>query len=387
MAKVYKKTFVEDSVYDLAKKRTAHIFDRFDKVVVSFSGGKDSTVCLNLAYEEAQRRGLDLDVMFWDEEAVQPETIDYVRRVANKPGINMKWLCLPVKHRNACSRKSPWWNPWHPDEESIWCRPLPPEALTEKDYPTWKRFYTIPTSNDLIYGPEHGSVGMIVGIRTDESISRYRGVATQLRDDNYIASAKSLPTGSDSNTVGSSQHIMTCKPIYDWSAEDVWIGIHSQGWDYNIAYNTMWKAGIGASAQRVAPPYGEEPLIGLWMYAVCWPELWEKMIHRVPGAGTAARYAKTELYGFGGHARKPEKMSWKEYVRHQLMKFNPNDRKKVAHRIRQLIDDHNNKTNFALLHETEPNEKTGMSWKFVAQVATRGDFKGRKVANTMAART
>jgi predicted phosphoadenosine phosphosulfate sulfurtransferase len=46
--KILKKQVVEDvNVYDAALERFRYLFDNFDKVVVSFSGGKDSTVCLN----------------------------------------------------------------------------------------------------------------------------------------------------------------------------------------------------------------------------------------------------------------------------------------------------------------------------------------------------
>ena len=72
------------------------------------------------------------------------------------------------------------------------------------------------------------------------------------------------------------------------------------GWDHNAAYDVMEYAGISHNDQRCAPPYGEEPMRGLWTFAVCFPEIWDKMSRRVPGAATAARYSTTELYAFGG---------------------------------------------------------------------------------------
>ena len=229
---------------------------------------------------------------------------------------------------------------------------------------------------------------MIVGIRTDESFNRYRGVAAQLRDDNWISEASAVPHSKDQQSVGKSHYINLCKPIYDWGGEDVWIGIHGQGWDYNIAYDIMYKTGAGGPKMgvlRVAPPYGEEPLLALWLYAVCWPDLWAKMIMRVPGAATAGRYARTELYGYG-FSKPPEGMHYREYIKHQLMRFNPEDRKKIAYRIRKLIDNHNRKTNFTPLTDEEAHPLTGMSWRFMAQIATRGDFKGRKVDDTAVTR-
>jgi len=66
MGRILKKETVEGvNVYDAAIKRFEYLFDNFDKVVVSFSGGKDSTVCLNLALEVAKKKNkLPLDVYF-----------------------------------------------------------------------------------------------------------------------------------------------------------------------------------------------------------------------------------------------------------------------------------------------------------------------------------
>ncbi len=49
---------------------------------VAGRGEKDSTVALNLALQVATERGrLPLDTCFVDEEAITPETVEYVERV------------------------------------------------------------------------------------------------------------------------------------------------------------------------------------------------------------------------------------------------------------------------------------------------------------------
>lgn len=45
------------NVLDAARARMAMVFDRFERVEVSVSGGKDSTVLLHLAQQEGLRRG------------------------------------------------------------------------------------------------------------------------------------------------------------------------------------------------------------------------------------------------------------------------------------------------------------------------------------------
>ena len=135
MGKILKKEEVDKSVLDLAYERINNAYDQFDTIVVSFSGGKDSTACLNLTLDVAKKRKrLPLEVIFFDEEAIPYETEDYCRRVSKDPNINFKWLCVPVVHRNACSRAEPYWFPWAPEAKDLWVRPLPPEAITKVDY-------------------------------------------------------------------------------------------------------------------------------------------------------------------------------------------------------------------------------------------------------------
>ena len=133
MAKTRQKQHIESDVWTETIKRINYIYDSFDKVQVSFSGGKDSTAVLNATLEVARERGkLPLEVLFFDEEAIHPPTIEYVERVRQSPEINMKWYCLEIKHRNACSNEEPWWYNWEKGKEDKWVRPLPESIVTGK---------------------------------------------------------------------------------------------------------------------------------------------------------------------------------------------------------------------------------------------------------------
>jgi predicted phosphoadenosine phosphosulfate sulfurtransferase len=366
---VLSKKMVDEDVLALGRQRVAHIFDKFDHVAVSFSGGKDSTVCLQLALEEAQKRGrLPLDVVFWDEEALPPECIEYMHRVAVMPGVALRWLCLPVKHRNACSRRSPFWNPWAPEDRDKWCYPLPPQAITE--LPGFAR-QTIPESNHLLYDESLGSVGCIVGLRAQESIRRYRAVAHRTHD-NYISQDQLA------------KHVFLCKPIYDWQTADVWTAPRQLGWDYNRCYDTMAKAGIPRHAQRCCPPFGEEPLRGLWMYSQCWPDLWAKMSVRVPGSATAARYCRSPIYGFGEvlDVCLPEGVSWQEAIGQALKRWRPEEAKDIAERLQAYIRHHAKMTTDPLTER--PHPKSGVGWGALLNTAVRGDLKLRRTHMFMA---
>lgn len=51
------KRYLEKTVYDATKERIKRTFDEFDNVLVAFSGGKDSGVMLNMAYDYAKETG------------------------------------------------------------------------------------------------------------------------------------------------------------------------------------------------------------------------------------------------------------------------------------------------------------------------------------------
>lgn len=383
---------IDRPVIDVSRERMALVFDRFDHVVVSFSGGKDSTVCLNLALEEHRRRngapddpgswtGQKLHVLFYDEEAIPYQTEEYVRRVAEIPDVDLTWLCLPVRHLNACSPAHPWWYCWDPDQPEKWCRPLPPEAVTE-----WPGFPVhpadarpqIPDATGLFFDPAtYGTVGFVMGIRAQESMTRLRAV-TRRKEENWIV---------EHGGTFARGNVFKCYPVYDWQTPDVWTAPARFGWDYNEAYDVQELIGIHGSGQRIAPPFGAEPMQMLHMYAKGFPELWDKMVDRVPGAATAARYSRTELYAFKGRPAPREGETWQDLIRRLLLRHEPTIRAEVAQRLQGEISWHANK-----IHElgwklsdnpilpTAPHPVTGMSWEWVAMIAMRGDVKKRKTA-------
>lgn len=360
----YPKQAVEHNVLDASLQRLRLCFDRYDKVAVAFSGGKDSTVCLQLALQVAAERGrLPLDCYFWDEECIPPETIEYVERIASLPTIRMKWLCMPVLHRNACSRTSPWWHPWADEDRPKWVRPLPPRAITSL-YGFTRR--ACGQLHGVVYPPDHGRVCLVTGIRTEESLHRLRAITTNKQ-------------GPEAFFAGDeSKWITKAFVIYDWSTPDVWLAPQVFGWDYNRTYDLMSAAGVSLAQQRVAPPWGEDPSQRLWMFKTIWPELWAKMCYRVPGAATCARYSRTELYGFGALSDPADGLSWQDQVHNSLLRFEGTARQHAAQAVHMLMSRHQANTDRPM-PDTIPDPHTGICWRKIAQIALRGDLKGRRV--------
>src|SRR5262249_15708231 len=145
-----------------------------------------------------------------------------------------------------------------------------------------------PECNGLVYPPDHGRVCVVVGLRTAESLARYRALCANKSGPEAFLCGDKFPW------------ITRAYPIYDWSTHDVWLAPAGFNWDYNTTHDVYSAGGVPLSAQRVDAPFGEEQSRRLYIYKTMWPELWAKMVFRVPGAATAGRYSDTELYGYGG---------------------------------------------------------------------------------------
>ena len=78
-----KKIAGTKNVYELAQERLKVIFNEFDNIYVSFSGGKDSGVLLNMCIDYIRKNNLKvrLGVFHMDYEIQYKMTIDYVDRI------------------------------------------------------------------------------------------------------------------------------------------------------------------------------------------------------------------------------------------------------------------------------------------------------------------
>ena len=93
------------NVFDALQKRFAFLFQEFKNIYISFSGGKDSGVLLNLLLDYRNKYASDrvIGVFHQDFEAQYTVTTDYItrtfKRLENESGIDLYWVCLPMATR------------------------------------------------------------------------------------------------------------------------------------------------------------------------------------------------------------------------------------------------------------------------------------------------
>ncbi len=131
-----KKIAGTKNVYELAQERLKVIFKEFDNIYVSFSGGKDSGVLLNMCIDYIRKNNLKirLGVFHMDYEIQYSMTIDYVDRMleANKDILEVYRVCVPFKVTTCTSMYQNYWRPWEDSKKNIWVRPMPKKAMTKE---------------------------------------------------------------------------------------------------------------------------------------------------------------------------------------------------------------------------------------------------------------
>ena len=134
---------------------------------------------LHLAALEARRRGRRLGVLVIDLEGQYKCTIDHALAMLDDYAdvVDPYWVALPLALRNAVSVFEPKWTCWDPDVKDAWIRRPPEIAITDPDYFDW----FVPGMEFEEFVPLFGEwyadgtdTGIMVGIRSDESLNRYR---------------------------------------------------------------------------------------------------------------------------------------------------------------------------------------------------------------------
>lgn len=309
------REYLGQNVYDAFQDRIKFIFEEFDNIYVSFSGGKDSGLLLNLVLDYQQKHApwKRIGVFHQDFEAQYTVTSEYVERTFEriKDDVEPYWVCLPMATRTALSSYQMYWYPWDDKKEELWVRKMPKKAyvVNMENNPITTYRYRM-HQEDLArqfgrwYRISHGNAKTVclLGIRADESLQRYSGFLN-----------KKFGYKEECWITKQFKDVWCASPLYDWTTRDVWHANYLFDYDYNHLYDLYYMAGLKISQMRVASPFNDYSKDSLNLYRVIDPEIWVKLVGRVKGANFGAIYGRSKAMGYR-NITLPEGHTWKSYT-------------------------------------------------------------------------
>lgn len=306
------------NVYEAANERIEFIFNHFERIYVSFSGGKDSGVLLNLMIDYMRKHGIKekIGVMILDNEANYEYSLKFMHSIIQKnlDILDVYWCCLPITLPCTVSSYATEWQCWGERDKARWIRPMSKESyivnITNHQFP----FFYEDMSYDEFWD-EFGDwysqgkkTACLIGIRTAESLNRFRAI---MEDRKQMIEGKCWTKKKRDNDF----QVYNCYPIFDWKTEDIWVGNALHGWEYNELYNVFYMSGLSIAQMRVASPFMSESKSSLNLYRIIDPHVWQTLCVRVQGANFTATYGKQLNY----HSFKlPDGHTWKSFVKFLL---------------------------------------------------------------------
>lgn len=367
---------LEIDVLQAARERIAYTFDNFERVYVSFSAGKDSSVMLHLVMDEAIKRNRKVGVLLIDLEAQYKLTIIHAEEMYRHYAEHIEpyWVCLPIKLRNSVSNYEPVWCAWQPERKTDWVRQMPDfPVISDPKYfdffEPWMEFEEFIVLFGVWYAQGKDTAAFI-GIRADESLNRFRTIAVWDKEMH----------GGKRYTTKVADNLYNVYPIYDWHVNDIW-RYHARFPEkkHNEVYDRMHLAGLSPAQMRLCQPYGDDQKRGLWLYQIIEPETWGRVVARVNGANSGALYIeeKGNVTGYN-KITKPDGHTWKSFCQLLLATMPDVTREHYLGRFRSWMKGWQSRGYGAGIPDEAPRalEKKywAPSWKRLCKVLLRNDW-------------
>lgn len=376
------KKYIDINVLEASVNRIKTVFDSFEKIYISFSGGKDSSVMMHLVLEEAKKRGIRVGVLVIDLEAQYSDTIKHIEEMVSvyKDNIDLHWVCVPMLLRNAVSDFEPRWICWDENKKDLWVRQKPKNHKDGSEYDFFQpkmEFEEFMVLFGKWYGNGKLTAGFI-GIRSDESLHRYRAIVSRkdgLMFNNYQWTTKI------------SNNLYNVYPIYDWKTEDIWV-FHGKFPEksHNKIYDKMLMAGVKISQQRLCQPYGDDQRKGLWLYHILEPDTWYKLISRVSGVNSGTLYIQ-ETGNINGYNKisLPKGHTWESFCNFLLMTLPKKTQDHYKVRFKKFISGWKNR-GYEKIPQESPieleNSQWAPSWRRLCKVILRNDYWCKSLGQT-----
>ena len=283
-----KQVYVDHDVLAAARRRVAYVFDEFENVIVSISGGKDSTVLAHLALVEANKRGRKVGLFFLDEEVVYESTVeqvDYLMNLCPENTIRL-WLQVEFHLTNAASLTETQLVCWEAGKAKIWMRPKRQDAIK---FAPWDRATQTVRDKNKGFGfydalenfhRTRENTAFLVGLRATESPNRWRAVAKNPGHKDVFWATKMT------------QGNVSMYPLYDWNFHDIWKYIWDTGIKYSKLYDMMHKKGMALQEIRCSSLIHERAFKALVELPEFEPKTYDRLLKRVKGISVGHLYGK-----------------------------------------------------------------------------------------------
>ncbi len=314
------------NVLEASQERIEFIFDSFEVINISISGGKDSTVLAHLFLEEAKKRGRKVGLLFIDEEVVYNSTIKQIEYLMNlyPANVNKLWLQFEFLLTNAASLEDSQLVCWEKGKHKKWMRSkkndnilFPPwdrkkEIIRNKNKGVMIGFYDVIENMESCYN----NAAFIIGVRATESPNRWRSVS---KNPNFI-------NGQNVFWSTKRKENYLLYPIFDWNFHDIWKYIYDNKLKYSKVYDWQFKRHFKISEMRVSSLIHEKSFKSICELPEFEPETYEKLCKRIKGISLVQETGKNSKM-FRVRKLPKNYKTWKEY-KDFLLKTYPDKEKK-----------------------------------------------------------
>lgn len=329
------RVYLKQNVLEAATARIEWLLDRYANIVVSLSGGKDSTMLADLVCKRAAVRGRQVHIFFLDQEAEYQSTIEVIGWFMDRPEVIPHWYQVPIFMTSAASYEDDQLYAWGLGE--TWMRDKDSRAIHQIDGAYPQRFYPF---IDWFEAQWTSDTAFLVGLRAEESLNRYRAVIKH----------PALP-GIYWSSRGAN-HVVKFYPIYDWSFDDIFHYFYRENVPYNRIYDFLHAQDTHEqiTKYRVSNLIHEKAYRSLATLQAFEHDTYERLCRRMRGVRTAARYAEEQTIYHNG-TLPASFASWRAYRDHLLATIPPTRRaaferrfarqdqteRRYRHQVKQLL--------------------------------------------------